>query len=296
MKSGIARAVEREHWALAALGGILLVTLAWWTLALWPVSTSVPEWLARTRAACFGTRDDGLPSPAGWSVLIGEPLAMLSALFVIWGGAARRGLRRLWNRPAGMVLLVASGGVVAIGIGAALARVLESKAEWGSAGEYAAAVWTRVDRPAPELDLVDQTGRRLQLSSLAGRPAIVTFAYAHCQTLCPLLVRDLLQARSADPARRVALVVVTLDPLRDTPARLASIAKEWDLDGDAYVLSGTPARVDAALDRWRVARVRDSATGEVSHAGLIYVLDGGGRIAYLTGPDGKLAVRLAREF
>ena len=34
--------------ALMAMGAVLLVTIGWWALALWPVEGN-PEWLDRTR-------------------------------------------------------------------------------------------------------------------------------------------------------------------------------------------------------------------------------------------------------
>ena len=44
----------RPGLALLTLVAIIAITAAWWALALWPVGASAPEWLARTRSACFG--------------------------------------------------------------------------------------------------------------------------------------------------------------------------------------------------------------------------------------------------
>jgi cytochrome oxidase Cu insertion factor (SCO1/SenC/PrrC family) len=89
--------------------------------------------------------------------------------------------------------------------------------------------------------------------------------------------------RESATAERVPhVVVVTLDPWRDTPSRLPSLAKGFDLGADAYVLSGSVDEVNALLDRWNVARGRDEKTGEVAHPPLVYVLDAEGRIGYAT--------------
>ena len=43
---------RRDIWPLGAVGFVLAVSAAWWTLALWSVP-GAPEWLERTRAVCF---------------------------------------------------------------------------------------------------------------------------------------------------------------------------------------------------------------------------------------------------
>jgi protein SCO1/2 len=162
--------------------------------------------------------------------------------------------------------------------------------------------YPRLDRPAPELGLLDQRGQILDLARLAGRPALVAFAFGHCESVCPALVQELrttlARARAAHAPERVPRVaVVTLDPWRDTPSRLSFLAKSWGLDaeGGAFVLSGAAADVEAVLDRWNVPRSRDPATGQLDHPALVYVLDASGRIAYAsTGGSAALLELLAR--
>jgi protein SCO1 len=160
------------------------------------------------------------------------------------------------------------------------------------------------------LALVDQHGDVLTLDRFHGRPVLLTFAYAHCATICPLLVRDALAAQEASAERRAAastaeawlvpaVVVVTLDPWRDTPARLPHIARTWGLGEDAWLLSGPVDEVTAVLDAWQIPRGRDERTGEVTHPALTYLIDAAGRIAYAsTGTRATLAElvqRLERE-
>src|SRR5690606_8405129 len=86
---------REERLALAALSFVLMVSAAWWAVALWPLPEAAPGWLQTARAVCFGARDAGLPSAGGWILLVGEPLGMLAAVFVVWRGAALGALRRL---------------------------------------------------------------------------------------------------------------------------------------------------------------------------------------------------------
>ena len=274
----------RGHWlAVGALALILVITALWWALALWPVpSDGGPEWLLRTRVVCFGTSPNGLPDSYGWLTLIGQPVLMLGMLFVISGDAVVAGLRALGRVRAGRVGLRGATALLLAALVAAGARVASAVSPEPPAASSGGPVLDlpRLDRPAPALDLVDQRGDRLTLARFHGRPVLVAFAYAHCETVCPLVVRDVLRARELAADLAPAAVIVTLDPWRDTPARLGSIAERWGLGSDGFVASGDTGAVAATLDRWNVARQRDLRTGEVAHATPVYVIGRDGRVAY----------------
>src|SRR5690606_26664526 len=157
----------------------------------------------------------------------------------------------------------------------------------------------RLNRAAPPLALIDQHGAERTLEEFRGRPVLVTFAFAHCETVCPLLVHDVIAAQEllrADARSPVpAALVVTLDPWRDTPARLPFIAHAWRLGPDAAILSGDTARVTATLDAWGVARARDPRTGDVVHPALVYVVDPAGRLAFAAPGGAETLAELVRR-
>lgn len=276
--SGTARA-----WAtVAALGAIVAITASWWALALWPVSSEAPVWLLRTREVCFGSRYDALPSAAGWLLLVGQPAGMVALLAIVWGAELRAGLTLAMAGAAGQVATGIALALVLGGLGATAIRVRSASAETFAtgAGDIAAQL-TRVNDVAPEVSLTDQSGRAVSLKSFRGRPVIVTFAFAHCETVCPLIVADVLAARRRIDGAPPPVLVVTLDPWRDTPSRLASIATSWGLDPDAHLLSGPLDAVERTLNAWRVPRARNQKTGDISHPSVVYIVDADGRIAYV---------------
>jgi cytochrome oxidase Cu insertion factor (SCO1/SenC/PrrC family) len=125
----------------------------------------------------------------------------------------------------------------------------------------------------------------------------VSFAFAHCETVCPLIVQDLRDAQTKVAELRPIVVIVTLDPWRDPPARLPAIATQWRLGTEGHVLSGTVAEVERTLDAWQVGRTRDGRTGELTHAGVVYVLDRTGEIAFTLagGTSGDFLATLLRR-
>lgn len=272
--------------ALIGLASILVITLAWWMLALWPLSADAPQWIERTRYVCFGAASGGLPDAGGWILLIGQPIGMIMLLVLVWRDDLRTGMQRISASTAGQISLGAMGAALIAGVVLAGARVREANAEPFVANpeiEVQRSL-TRISDVPPRIDLIDQFGDTVRLDRYRGRAVLVTFAFAHCETVCPLIVHDVISVRDklerTDPERTPAIVIVTLDPVRDTESRLRAIAKQWGLSGDAHVVSGQPDSVERALNRWRIPRVRNERTGDLSHPAIVYVIGPDGRITY----------------
>lgn len=281
--------VPRQTVAVAALAAILAVTASWWALALWPVNAEAPDWLLRTREVCFGSTADTLPSAGGWLLLIGQPAGMLGLLILVWGAELRDGLARTLARTAGQVVVGVTTAALVAGLAGVVSRVSTAGQDRFAAGD-AAVQLTRIDDAAPRLSLVDQAGREVSLEAFRGHPVLVTFAFAHCATVCPLIVADVLDAKRQLGDAALPVLVVTLDPWRDTPSRLPSIAAGWGIDEHTHVLSGEVETVERTLSAWRVPRTRNQKTGDVVHPSMIYVIGPNGRIAYLvTGGAGVIA-------
>lgn len=141
----------------------------------------------------------------------------------------------------------------------------------------------------------DQAGRVRPLRSLAGRPRVVALVYTHCAHTCPAIVAEFKRMEAALPAGPGApgFVLVSIDPARDTPARLAEFASSARLDPARWTLlrgDDESVRELAALLR---VRYRPEPGGEYSHANAYLVLDAEGRIVQrqdgLGHPDGALA-------
>ena len=113
-----------------------------------------------------------------------------------------------------------------------------------------------LDSPTPQhVALVDQHGRPVSLAGLRGKVVVLAPFLSLCQDECPLvtgaflaLERDL---QAAGQARRVVFVEATVDPGRDSVARLAAYQKEFGADWELW--TGTPAQVAAFWKPFGVA-------------------------------------------
>ncbi len=136
------------------------------------------------------------------------------------------------------------------------------------------------------------SGEPLRLAELRGRPVFVAFAFAHCETACPRLVHEVLAAQREHGES--AVIVVTLDPWRDTPSRLRSIEGSWKMGEGARVASGSVEQVEAVLNAWGIERSRDPRNGDLVHVPRVFVVDREGILAYEADPDATLLAELVR--
>ncbi|MCC7440788.1 MAG: SCO family protein [Bdellovibrionales bacterium] len=263
----------------------LAITMFWWAFAFASLPGTSPEWLEAARVACFGRNIDGLPDVQGWLMLVGAPLMLLAVILTGWRRDLIDGFRSIPRRPflaASLSLLVLAAGWQTAWTAGRIRTQLEiARFDFSArADESMPETYPRLDREAPEFELVNQTGGRITLGSLHGKNVILTFAFAHCQTVCPALVKQSLDALTLLDPQSTVLVVITLDPWRDTPDALPGLASKWKLPSNAHLLSGDVARVTGALDAYQIPWKRDEKTGDIAHPALTYVLGGDGRIAY----------------
>jgi len=291
---------ERAAWPglpLFALVAITVITAAWWGLALWPASAAEPEWLARTRAACFGSVPGGLPDAGGWVLLVGEPAGMVGMLIAIWGRSLRADLRRI-RAQRGWWLVGGTLAAVVIASPVALGMSLTRRHAFGRVSNAGpGATLTRLNVDAPVMALTDQYGRRVSFADYAGQPALVTFAYGHCTTVCPTVVRDVLAVRRSVARPDLPLLVITLDPWRDTADRLPTLVAHWELGSADRVVSGDVPEVEAVLDALGIGRRRDTTTGDIEHGVTVMLLDEKAKIVWrLDGGVWRLGDLLRRRY
>ena len=172
---------------------------------------------------------------------------------------------------------------------------------WSLAGPLACALPD--DPPASiyqlEAALTNQDGRAHGLDVHRGHPVLITMFYASCQATCPLIV-DTLRAteRAMAPAQRADLrvLLISIDPQRDTPAALAALARTRRIDTSRWTL----AHADAATVRKVAAllgvQYRQTPGGEFNHATVITLLSPRGEVrassSKLGGADAHLLGQL----
>ncbi len=126
------------------------------------------------------------------------------------------------------------------------------------------------------LDLIDQLGRPFSLARLDRPLALLAFGYTHCPDICPDTLSVMRRVAEGLPAQaRPALIFVTLDPQRDTPAVLKDYL-DW-FDAGIVGLTGEADALRAVAERYRVGLEREE-DGAIAHSAYLYLIDTAGRV------------------
>nr|WP_315255074.1 SCO family protein [uncultured Duganella sp.] len=144
--------------------------------------------------------------------------------------------------------------------------------------------------------LTDAAGQRFVLKDAAGAPLLVTMFYGDCHSACPIVIETLKRTVGAlgPDGKRLRVLLISLDPKRDTPKSLAMMADMQKLDPAQYRLAVAGNDSDtrmlaSALD----IRYRPLDNGEISHTTRIALLNADGSVR---ADSSKLTVDPDAEF
>ena len=128
--------------------------------------------------------------------------------------------------------------------------------------------------------LVDQEGRAVSDQDMKGKPFLVFFGFTHCPDVCPTTLFEVSEvlAKLGPDGDRVGALFVTVDPERDTPAKMKDYLASFDphlrgLSGDAEAI--------AAIQKGYRVYSKKAALADVGytmdHSALVYLMDKEGR-------------------
>jgi protein SCO1/2 len=223
------------------------------------------------------------------SAMLGTALSSIASSLV----ASKRAVA---GRVLGVVLLVAAASACTSG-----------------SAPPPASVGTVEDRPLPDsvaaIPLVDQNGTTVTLRQMADQVVVLVDFLTSCQEVCPITTGALIEieqaVQAAVPDSGIRFVEVTVDPERDTPARL--LAYRQLVGVDFTLLTGAPTDI-AAL--WKELGIfyqqtpEDSPPGtdwqtgrpytyDITHTDGLFLVDGNGHLRFYMGGIPRLAGDLA---
>ena len=134
---------------------------------------------------------------------------------------------------------------------------------------------------APEISLRDQNGQPFTLSDQKGKVVLLYFGYVNCPDECPLTMAHVKLARESlgNRAGDVQVVMVSTDPVRDTPQALKTFMGHFD--PSFLGLTGALPELQKA---WQDYGVTVEEGGE-THSTYLYVIDPAGNIRETFTPD-----------
>lgn len=124
--------------------------------------------------------------------------------------------------------------------------------------------------------LTDMNGQARDQSSFAGKVQLVFFGFAQCPDVCPTSLSELAEVMKllGPDADRVQVLLVTVDPERDTPEILRKYISSFD--PRFLGLTGTPEQVRLAASSFKAFYSKVPRPGgdyTMDHSASFYLLD-----------------------
>ena len=140
--------------------------------------------------------------------------------------------------------------------------------------------------PAPDFELIAQSGNKFSIKDVRGKIVAVSFTYTSCIDTCPLLTAKMVSVQKKLGSKfgsEVFFVTVSMDPEVDRPEVLKAYAKALgsDLRGWAFV-TGTEDEIQQVARDYGIFR-KKREDGEVDHTLLTSIIDRTGtvRVQYM---------------
>ena len=137
-------------------------------------------------------------------------------------------------------------------------------------------------RQLPDVTLTNQDGQPVLISQLKDKWSLVFFGYTFCPDICPTTLAQLRQIKSELPKAvqdKLQIVLVSIDPNRDTPAQL----KQYLGYFDPQFVGLTPGSIEELQTLANAVSI-PFIPADTSKPN--YTVDHSGNLA-LIGPDGR---------
>ncbi len=141
--------------------------------------------------------------------------------------------------------------------------------------EYYGTLWPS-PQPAADFILTGADGP-VSLSDFGDKVVLLYFGYTFCPDICPGTLADLGQVlrEMGDDAENIQVIMVTVDPERDTPAQLAEYVTHFY---PSFIgLSGTEQEIGTVAAQYGVFYERHEGTAAtgylIDHTARVFVID-----------------------
>ncbi|MDB5835757.1 MAG: cytochrome c oxidase assembly protein [Caballeronia sp.] len=134
-----------------------------------------------------------------------------------------------------------------------------------------------------DFSLPDTSGKPRTLGDFKGKAVVLFFGYTHCPDVCPTTLAELSQAiaKLGDDGKRVQVLMVTVDPARDTAPLLGEYVSAFSTAFIGLRPADTAELVKITKDfRVYYAQVPGKAAGDytMDHTAASYVFDPQGKL------------------
>lgn len=171
----------------------------------------------------------------------------------------------------------------------------------GIESEYSATVKDTAYHIVPPFEFIDQDNKRVTEKTFADNIMVVDFVFTTCPGLCPLMTGAMqkIQDKMVGKVDNIMYLTHTVDPERDTPARLKSYGEKFGADFDKWKFV-TGAKEDlfdiCGKGYYLSCKEGSDGTEEFDHSGRLVLVDRNRIIrGYYMGTDKEAVDKLIND-
>ncbi|WP_025132058.1 SCO family protein [Pseudomonas sp. PH1b] len=172
--------------------------------------------------------------------------------------------------------------LVALVLGLTVNKVLSGKGQGDPTALIdAGIILLPQSRTLPAVKMLDQDGQPVVIDELKGKWSLLFFGYTFCPDICPTTLAQLRQIKSELPKESVdklQVILVSVDPNRDTPQQLKQYLGYFDKDFKGLTASSVE-------DLQKIANAVSIPFIPADTSKPNYTVDHSGNLAVI-GPDG----------
>ncbi|KUJ60096.1 electron transporter SenC [Flavobacteriaceae bacterium CRH] len=128
-----------------------------------------------------------------------------------------------------------------------------------------------------------QNGQNIELKSLRGNVLVMVMIYTSCKAACPKLVADMRDIESKldkKTKKNVKLVLVSIDPVTDTPERLKLFAIENKMNQEPWLFLRSTEDNTREFAALLAVNYKQISPMDFSHSNIISVFNPEGELIY----------------
>ena len=128
-----------------------------------------------------------------------------------------------------------------------------------------------------------QDGKNIELKSLNGNVLVMVMIYTSCKAACPRLVADMrnIEAKLNQKTKKnVKLILVSIDPVTDTPQKLKSFAIANKMDNEPWLFLRSTEDNTREFAAILAVNYKQISPMEFSHSNIISVFNPKGELIY----------------
>lgn len=195
-----------------------------------------------------------------------------------------------------LIMLMISALLLGLVAGWLLLRVSQGRPLFGPP-QFNGLVMESPD-PVADFTLTSHTGQPMSLSDFRGKPVLLYFGYTFCPDVCPATMFELkkMMAELGAQAEDVQVIMISVDPERDTPAQLGEYVTQFH--PSFLGMTGTEEELLAATTQLGIYYQKHEGTAAtgylIDHTATVSMLDENGRLR-LVFPFGITGTAMAAD-